>query len=289
MSPLERSLMTISCRDTDAIPKQPLAGKVIQRDGMDIQVMHNGVEVVYGGYHGDWMAHVIRALRGHHEPQEERIFHSLMDYVRDRSLIVELGAFWAYYSNWYLKEIPFSRAICVESDPHNIGIGRQTVELNQTSERLRFIEAWIGRDQKESHSAATETSGEVAVTLPMIHFPRLCEIADGECIELLHMDIQGAELPFLESIDPAAKPGQVRFLVVSSHHSSISGSATTHEDCLERLRSIGASILVEHDVFESFSGDGLIVASLFPEDRDLHFPEISRNRKETSLFRGGEE
>lgn len=279
--------MTISCRDSDSIPKQPFAGKVIHRDGVDVQIMHNGVEVIYGGYHGDWMGHIIRGLRGHHEPQEERIFHSLMSYVRNRSLIVELGAFWAYYANWYLKEIPYSRAICVEPDPHYIEIGRKTVQLNGTSGRLRFIEAWVGRDQMESYSAATETSGEDAVTLPMIHFPRLCEISDGQCIELLHMDIQGAELPFLESIDPNLNPGQLRFLVISTHHSSISGSSTTHRDCLDRLRRIGATILVEHDVFESFSGDGLIVASLFPEDCNLYFPAISRNRKETSLFRSG--
>ena len=99
------------------------------------------------------------------------------------------------------------------------------------------------------------------------------------------MDIQGAELPFLKSIDKAVACERLRFIMVSTHHSSISGSSTTHPDCVETLRELGATILVEHDVVESFSGDGLILASTQPEDRDLWFPEISRNRAETSLFK----
>lgn len=73
-------------------------------------------------------------------------------------------------------------------------------------------------------------------------------------------------------------------MVVSTHHSSISGSHTTHSDCLDELRELGATVLVEHSVEESFSGDGLIVASFYDCDKDLRFPDISRNRAENSLF-----
>jgi hypothetical protein len=78
----------------------------------------------------------------------------------------------------------------------------------------------------------------------------------------------------------------VRFAVVSTHHVTISGSVTTHEDCVRALESLGAKVFVEHDVYESFSGDGLIVASFAAEDRSIVLPAISRNVRERSLFSG---
>ena len=87
MNELERALMTISCRDADTIPKVSNIGQVEVFNGEKVQIMHNGIRVVYGGYYGDWMAHVIRGLTGHHEPQEELFFQTLMRYVRNRSVI----------------------------------------------------------------------------------------------------------------------------------------------------------------------------------------------------------
>ena len=100
------------------------------------------------------------------------------------------------------------------------------------------------------------------------------------------MDVQGAELPFIESMGQAVEGRKVRFMVISTHHEAISGSDTTHEDCVRSLRALGATVLVEHDVFESYSGDGLIVASFAPEDRSIVLPEVSRNVRERSFFSG---
>ena len=70
--------MTVGCQDAGSIPKVLGAGKVTKQDGQDVQIMHNGVRVVAGGYHGDWMREVIERLAGHHEPQEEAVFHEVM-------------------------------------------------------------------------------------------------------------------------------------------------------------------------------------------------------------------
>jgi hypothetical protein len=43
-------------------------------------------------------------------------------------------------------------------------------------------------------------------------------------------------------------------------------------------------VLVQHDVFESYSGDGLIVASFEPADRSIVLPSISRNVSKPCLF-----
>jgi FkbM family methyltransferase len=275
--------MTIGCRDSDPIPKCELAGKIIESNGELVQVMHNGLKVQAGGYYGDWMSHIIRGLEGHHEPQEELIFYHLLRYVRNSSLIVELGCFWAYYSLWYLSEVPNSTAIGIEPDSEHLIIGQCNAKLNNLSNRIQFINAWIGGQELENYSAPTENSSE-PITLPMLNGDSILGISRGKEVELLHLDTQGAELHFIKSLMAATDKKLVRFVMVSTHHSSISGSTNTHFECLQQLRLLGASILIEHDVIESFSGDGLILASFYPEDANLYFPKISRNRSESSLF-----
>jgi hypothetical protein len=51
------------------------------------------------------------------------------------------------------------------------------------------------------------------------------------------------------------------------------------------LEAFGGRILAEHDVHESFSGDGLIAAYFGKEPIEWQEPRISRNRYSTSLFR----
>lgn len=283
MDGLERTLMTISCRDCDALPKVSGAGKIIEVDGDSIQLMHNGLKILAGGYHGDWMSHVIRGLRGHHEPQEELLFDSLLKFCRHNSLVVELGAFWAYYSLWYLNEIPGSRAICIEPDPANRLVGEKNVQLNGLESRVQYLSGFVGGESQDAITARVE-SQTTPVILPMFNMNEVLNLAVNHTIELLHLDIQGSELPFLISLRDAVDDNKVRFVVVSTHHSSISGSPSTHEDCIAAIKDLGGRVLCEHNVHESFSGDGLIVASFFPQDEWVQLPNVSRNRSRFSLF-----
>lgn len=278
-----RIAMTVSCHDCDGIPKVETAGQTITRNGEHVQIMHNGIEVVAGGYHGDWMQRIIGTLRGHHEPQEELIFDAILPHCRPNSLMVELASFWAYYSLWYLSFVRGSSAICIEPDPLNMQVGKRNAALNGFADRVRFAEAWIGESAAPAHEAIGEAS-QRPITLPRIDAAALLEMIGGRQIELLHMDAQGAELGFLRSMERARLNERARFLVVSTHHGAISGSATTHIDCLAELERLGATILCEHSVGESFSGDGLIAASFRKEDAGVRMPTISRNNPDNSLF-----
>ena len=101
---------------------------------------------------------------------------------------------------------------------------------------------------------------------------------------MLHLDIQGAELDALHGARQSFQSGKVRFVFVSTHHHSISGNPNIHNQCLEFLRNNGAHIVLEHSVSESYSGDGLIVASFDERDSDAQI-ETSYNRASTALFR----
>src|SRR5258708_31467761 len=93
-----RADMTVSCRDCDLIPKVPDAGKVISLDGRPVQIMHNGVRVVAGGYYGYWMTGIIEGLHGHHEPQEEVVFHEVLKHLPPRAPLLELRGCRSHYS-----------------------------------------------------------------------------------------------------------------------------------------------------------------------------------------------
>ena len=104
-----------------------------------------------------------------------------------------------------------------------------------------------------------------------------------EQIDLLVADVQGAETAMLLGCAHALAQRRIRFLVLSTHHHAISGDPLTHQRCLRILRDAGACLVSEHSVSESCSGDGLIVASLLPEDRDLR-AEVTIVRARDSLF-----
>jgi FkbM family methyltransferase len=277
---LKRIGLTVSCRDTDLIPKVAGAGEV--HDGL--QVMHNGVRIVEGCYYGDWMTEVIRRLRGHHEPQEEVAFHALLERLADtvdgRPTMLELGAFWAYYSLWFLQRFPNGESFLVEPDPAYLEIGRRNFELNGFDGR--FHQAAVGRGRAEAQPFECESDGQVR-PVPIEGLASLLDRFRIGHLDVLFSDVQGAEWPLLDGGRDVLAAGRVRFLVVSTHHHTISGDPLTHYRCLDLLRELGAHVLVEHTVAESYSGDGLIVASFDERDRDLRIA-TSRCRVDDSLF-----
>jgi len=277
----KRICMTVGCRDADSIPKVAGAGQVFEREGQRLQLMHEGTLVKAGGYYGPWMTEIIRRLEGHHEPQEELLFHHLLRHCRPGSRMMEVGAFWAYYACWFLRAVSGASVICMEPDSSNAECGRQNLRLN--SLEAKWIRGFAGRHYLPCEPFRQESDQQL-VEIPCHNFSSLLEEAGPGLVELLHIDAQGAELPFLESLGDNDLYRQVRFVVVSTHHESISGSPKTHEECLKVIQRIGGCILEEHSVEESFSGDGLIVASFDPCDRNLKLPTISRNSVRKSLF-----
>ncbi len=281
-----RVRMTVACRDTDRLPKVAGAGTVVERDGRRVQVMHNGVLVEEGCYFGPWMTEIIRCLRGHHEPQEEVAFAAVVRRVRATvapeavPTIVELGAFWAYYSLWFLDELPGARAVALEPDPANLEVGRRNFALNGRTGT--FLHGAIGAEPGTPMTFVAESSGE-PVSVPQFSLDSLLEAADVAQVDVLLSDIQGAELALLRGAMPLLRSGRVRFLVLSTHHHTISGEATTHQEAVRLLREVGAHILAEHSVGESCSGDGLVVAAFRDEDADLQV-DVSHGRYRDSLF-----
>jgi len=276
-----RVRITVGCNDCAAIPKVAGAGELFDGSDGAYQLMHNGVRVVPDGYCGRWMTEIIRLLHGHHEPQEELAFDRIVRELGPGSVMVELGSYWAYYSLWFLQQVPDGTVVMVEPDPANIEIGRRNFELNG---RIgEFLQYSIGSTSLPPAHFECE-SDRVVRQIPQISVDDLMSRTGVPRIDLLLADIQGAELDMLEGAVQAIASGRLRFLVVSTHHHLISGDPLTHQRCRERIRDLGGHVLCEHSVTESFSGDGVIVASF--DNRDVELPPIdmSRNHPSNSLF-----
>jgi FkbM family methyltransferase len=275
--------MAARCRDADDIPNVRRAGNVvIMADGRRVQIMHNGVRVVAGGYYGEWMTRLIERCRGHHEPQEERVFHEVVSCLPTGGIMLELGGFWAYYSIWFLRAGSERSAILIEPDPAHIAIGRANLALNGVE--AEFVQGFLGDFPGAVRRFSTEESG-ILVELPCID---LCAFLRSRAIDrltILHCDIQGAELSVLQQITPLLVERRIDWVFVSTHHHTISADPLTHQRCLALLRSRGAQIEVEHDVHESFSGEGFICARFGARPAGWRPPVISYNRACESLFR----
>ena len=252
-------------------------------NGERLQVMHNGVRIIEGCYYGAWMTEIIRQLKGHHEPQEELAFHLIVERLRNdtqRPVMLELGAFWSYYSLWFLDRNPTGTSFLIEPDPNNLEVGRRNFALN--GRVGTFLQAAIGANPAPPSPFRCESDG-VNRLISTESLPSLFARFGLKRADMVLADIQGYETAMLEGAAKLLTDKCVRFLVISTHHHSISGDPITHQRCLEFLKSHGAHIIAEHSVPESYSGDGLIAASFDVRDQDL-VARISYARARESLF-----
>ena len=278
----ERIRMATLCRDCDPLPKAAQAGEVlIDADGERVQVMHNSLKMIADGYCGEWMTRLIGLCRGHHEPQEERAFFEIVTRLPDDAAMIELGGWWAFYTLWFLQGRPGRRGLVVEPDPRHLAVGEANARRNGFAPV--FITGFAGATAAPPMPFTTE-SGE-QVRIPRLAVPQLMDDNRIDRLDLLHCDAQGAELEVLQGCAALFRSQRIRFVIVSTHHWLISGDPLTHQRCLELIAGCGGRVVAEHDVHESFSGDGLIAAHFGDEPLDWAPVPISRNRYSTSLFR----
>jgi hypothetical protein len=141
---LKRALLNASGSDADYIPKVAGAGEIFDDGNGPYQLMHNGIKVHLNSYYDeDWITDVIYALRGHHEPQEEKCFYEVLKYIPENATMIELGSYWAYYSLWFASEIEGARNYMIEPDPQRLEIGRKNFELNNKTGT--FQRGFVGR------------------------------------------------------------------------------------------------------------------------------------------------
>lgn len=247
----KRVITTVCCNDCDALPKVENAGQVINQNGIDFQMMHNGIKIIRDCYYGSWMTTLIELLKGHHEPQEEKAFHEVLKYIPDNAVMIELGSYWGYYSMWFQKQIPNARNYLIEPDPKNLEIGKKNFALN--SFNGSFVQAMIGQQSLKRQIFTDWNYNKHEID--QISIDDFALENNINFIHILHSDIQGAEVDMLKGCKRLIDEKRIGYFFISTHRG-------VHESCLTILKDANLEILVSTTREESFSADGLIVAKL---------------------------
>lgn len=267
----DRIRIAAACRDADHLPRAPRSGEVIKVDDVACQVMAPGVLVAVDCYHGAPMTQLIALLRGVHEPQEEKCYYEIIRHVREQPVMLEAGAYWAYYSLWMLTARPGAECHMIEIDRALLDVGIRNFELN----RRKGIFTHGGFGAPDLSPWSTHLHGAYIRALPSgkIFFDRppptpgfhlnipLLTI-DGylsanqiDFLDVLHVDIQGEERNLLKGARLALSDKRIAYIFMSTHISDL-----FHTQCLSDVCDAGYRIVAEHNISDSFSGDGLIVA-----------------------------
>mgnify|MGYP006282958959 CR=1 FL=1 len=223
--------------DLARIPKAGAAGQL--RDG--VLTMHNGLLVHAGSYSGDAMTRLLTRTGGVHEPQEEVVFAALLKSIAAGSAMLELGAWWGFYSMWFQSEVERARNILVEPEMANIDFGRRNFELNGMSGE--FLRRAAG---------ATTSRG---VDPPVFAVDDLLDELGIERLAILHADIQGAEHEMLRGAANSLAARRIDWLFLSTHTHAL------HFACRDLLAAHGYRVPETADLLDTYSYDGLLVAS----------------------------
>ena len=227
--------IVIESPDNKFIARTPDAGKI----KADAQLMHNGVKVHVGSYYGDGNTVLLYKNKGVHEPQEEYAFAKILEYVPKGGVMLELGAFWGFYSMTFLQKVVDGRSYLIEPDKHALLSGRNNFRLNRLTGK--FFNYFI---------ADVPSPGEVPTT-SVTEFLQQNKI---EHLNILHSDIQGFELKMLTGASEYLSKGKIDFIFISTHSNEL------HQQCKTFLMDFGYLILCDADLNETYSWDGLIVA-----------------------------
>lgn len=222
--------------DNSFIPRVDGAGEI--RSGR--QVMHNGLLIYLGSYYGPEYSKMLYLSKGVHEPQEERVFMEVLKTIPNQAVMVEMGAFWSFYSMWFQKVIPGAVNYMIEPDEFNMGQGKRNFRLNNM--KGHFIQSFVGEASAENDIGRTICIDDLVKdkNIPFIH--------------MLHSDIQGFEYDMLLGAEKTFDEKKVGYVFISTHSNEI------HHDCLKFLEKRGFIILADANLNESYSEDGLIAA-----------------------------
>ncbi|MBL0869653.1 MAG: FkbM family methyltransferase [Phycisphaerales bacterium] len=235
----ERVRLVLESPDNAHIPRVPGAGEVRG----DVQIMHNGLRVRTDSYYGPEYTDMLMRNAGVHEPQEERVFAEVIRALPEGARMIELGAFWGFYSTWFLSQVKSGTSLLVEPMKANLESGRTNLALNGVEGRGEFLQGYVGVLAK--HYLEVEARQLVVDTL-------IKERAIPH-VDLLHADVQGTEVEMIRGSRESISAGKVSWVFLSTH------SMHKHAWCKRELTRLGMSLVAEADLPESYSFDGLLV------------------------------
>ena len=157
--------------------------------------------------------------------------------------MLELGAYWAYYSLWFAKTVKDAQCFLVEPMSEKTSAPARGTSRS-TGPTGHFTQAFVGSSER------TDREGKRFVAVDPF-----CERNGIEHLAILHADIQGGEVGHARRRERLCSVRKAADWVFISTHSN-----KLHYECVEILKSYGYLIMASADLDETYSTDGLIVA-----------------------------
>ncbi len=190
---------------------------------------------------------------GGYEPQETALVGHLL---RPGWTFVDVGAHWGYFSLLAAERVgPSGRVVAVEADPTIFGILERSIALN--AGRLGHVAAIHEAVAGESGSlpfrviderldnwgtARLAMPGDDAATTVAVRAEPLDALLDAAgvgAVDLLKMDIEGAEAAALRGMHAGLAAGRYRRILLELHPPQIREYGSTPEAVMDALRSAG--------------------------------------------------
>ncbi len=250
----ERIDEVIACPDNAHIPRVPNAGEL---EG-GLITMHNGIQVSALGYCGAGMMNLLIENRGVHEPQEERVFAEIVKRLPPESTMIEVGAYWSFYSLWFAQVVTRPRCLLVEPSYTALRSGR--INFRRAGRRAVFLQAYAGA-----------ADGNAEDGLPVVTVDSVSRDHGMDPLTLLHADVDGAEVEMLRGARSLLERQRIDYLFISTHGSLL------HRACLDLLLAHRYLIMASIDGADTYSVDGFIAA----HSRAVDAPGILLSRRTT--------
>lgn len=171
---------------------------------------YDGLKMVYegrsfpGGGHLDVGAY----------EDELKIFDGVLANIKtDKPVMMELGCHWALWSLLFRKQFPSGQNVIVDIGKAQLDVGRLNFALNGYD-----VSAYHGaffRENSETYEKKdTQLKEGVGENLD---FFKVCKEEGIRKIDLLHMDIQGSELAFVQNTLPFFESKLIANVVICTH------------------------------------------------------------------------
>jgi len=255
---VERIDLVLSSEDNQFIPRHAQAGE-IEAGGL---ILHNGIRIDPLSYYSFPMLKMLIDNKGVHEPQEEKIFQEVLKAMagkHERPTMLELGAYWSFYSMWFLSEFPQANCFMVEPNRKNLFYGKQNFKRNGMTGT--FVQGGIGKAVQKAANITTVDA--------------ICQQNNIQFLDILHSDIQGFELEMLEGSKRMLDQNKVGYAFISTHSNEL------HHDCRDFLKAYNFVEIASANVDESYSWDGILVMCA-PGYEGLDSVEIAKRKKTTA-------
>ena len=252
----------LESQDNQDIPRDELAGQLLK----GYLYMHNGIKIDPLSYYNYPMLKMLMDNKGVHEPQEEKIFQKVLDSLpmKGQKTMLELGAYWSFYSIWFKKKFSTSSCFMVEPNRRNLMYGKENLKLNNV--KGTFIHAGIS---KEVDQAANITTVD-----------EICKEQKIEFLDILHSDIQGYELEMLHGSQQMFAENRVGYVFVSTHSNDL------HRNCRKLLKDkYNFSTVASADLDETYSWDGVLVMKA-PNYPGIEKVNISKKKAAPKVSKG---